>query len=215
MRVFANLLAILCVVVLALPAGAAVMTFNNLPPASPDNGDYREKGITASGNGELGSFNVPAAAHINDAGTAISSRISFTMSSRFDAVGFDILPIATEYCVTPSNAACGDPYDNVLVQGYRDGSLVAENRFYAGDDPNTYLFSLQFLNLDRLIIGGLLPNFSVAGGECVDIPCGQFNIDNVELNAVPLPAALPLYSAALGFLGYLGWRRRRTGNATA
>ena len=95
-------------------------------------------------------------------------------------------------------APCADPYDNVLVQGYRNGALVAEDQFYAGDNPNTHLFSAQFLDLDLLVIGALLPNFPVVGGDCIDFPCGHFNIDNVELSAVPLPAALPLYSAALG-----------------
>ena len=34
-------------------------------------------------------------------------------------------------------------------------------------------------------------------------------LDNVALNAVPLPAALPLFAAGLGAMGYFGSRRRR------
>ena len=215
MRVFANFLAVLYVVVLASPAGAVVMTFDNLPPGSPDNGDYLENGITASGNSDLGTFNVPGAAHLDDAGTSFSSRISFTMSSRFDAVGFDLLPLRTEYCAEPSDVPCFDLYDNVLVRGLRGGLVVAEDEFSAGTAISTVLLGDQFSNLDVLVIGALLPNFPEVGGECFGIPCGHFNIDNIELNAVPLPAALPLYSLALGFLGYLGWRRRRPHSSIA
>ena len=47
------------------------------------------------------------------------------------------------------------------------------------------------------------------------VPGGSINccygpaLDNVELNAVPLPAALPLFAAGLGVMGYFGSRRRR------
>jgi hypothetical protein len=32
---------------------------------------------------------------------------------------------------------------------------------------------------------------------------------NVEVSAIPLPAALPLYGAGLAVLGFLGWRKRK------
>lgn len=36
----------------------------------------------------------------------------------------------------------------------------------------------------------------------------RFQIEASAVAPVPLPAALPLFAAALGLLGYLGWRRR-------
>lgn len=215
MRVIANFLATALIVLLAAPASATVMTFKDLLPVSTDNGDYRENGITASSAGELGYFDLPGAAHLDDSGTSIAKFVSFTMSSRFSAIGFDILPLGTEFCAAGGSGACNDPYENVLIQGFRDGALVAEDAFFGGESPSTYLFSSDYLNLDQLIIGALLPNTAVIGGFCDGLPCGHFNIDNVELSAVPLPAALPLFSAALGLLGFLGWRRRRTGGAIA
>jgi hypothetical protein len=40
-------------------------------------------------------------------------------------------------------------------------------------------------------------------------------LDNVALNAVPLPAALPLFAAGLGAMGYFGSRRRRKAGLAA
>jgi hypothetical protein len=36
-----------------------------------------------------------------------------------------------------------------------------------------------------------------------------FEYANVQLSAVPLPAALPLYGAGIAVLGFMGWRKRR------
>ena len=214
MRVIANFLTIVFVVLLAVPASAAVMTFKDLLEASPFNGDYLEAGITASSVGDLGFFNTPGAAHLDDSGTSIAQSISFTTGGRFNAIQFDILPLGTDFCAEGGSGACDDPYDNVSVRGFRDGALVAEDTFFGGENPSTYLFSADYTNLDQLVIGALLPSAAL-GGFCIDVPCGHFNIDNVELSAVPLPAALPLFSAALGLLGFLGWRKRRTGGAIA
>jgi choice-of-anchor C domain-containing protein len=40
-------------------------------------------------------------------------------------------------------------------------------------------------------------------------------LDNVSVNATPLPAALPLFATGLGALGLLGWRRKRKAKAIA
>lgn len=51
----------------------------------------------------------------------------------------------------------------------------------------------------------LLVFTSTVGDNCCYGPA----LDNVALNAVPLPAALPLFAAGLGVMGYFGSRRRR------
>ncbi|MBE7636052.1 hypothetical protein GUA87_04295 [Sneathiella sp. P13V-1] len=37
-----------------------------------------------------------------------------------------------------------------------------------------------------------------------------FEIGNLKISVVPLPAALPLYGAGIALLGFLGWRKRRS-----
>jgi hypothetical protein len=77
-------------------------------------------------------------------------------------------------------------------------------------DANT----LYFIQLDVLLnpatfgtqlTGMVDPTFSAAGGQFVFSP-GVFSAAAVT----PLPAALPLFAAALGGLGLLGWRRRKS-----
>ncbi len=36
-----------------------------------------------------------------------------------------------------------------------------------------------------------------------------FEFANLQVSAVPLPAALPLYGAGVALLGFMGWRKRR------
>ena len=214
MRVIANFLTVVFLILLVAPANAAVMTFKDIQFVGPSNGDYQEAGITASSSGWLGFFGTPGTATLDDSGTSNAQFISFTTGGRFSAFQFDILPLSTAFCAVGGSGLCDDPYDNVSVRGFLNGALVAEDTFFAGENPSTYLFGADYANLDQLVIGALLPSAAL-GGFCIGAPCGHFDIDNVALSPVPLPAALPLFSAALGFLGYLGWRRRRTGSATA
>lgn len=214
MRVIAKFLATVLFVFLTVPASAAVMTFKDLPFLNPFLTEYRENGITMTGDGDLGHFGLSGTAHLDDSGTSFAQFLTFTTGRRFNAVQFDIFPLGTDFCADGGSGACNDPYDNVSVQGFRGGAVVAEDIFFGGENLNTYVFGADYSNLDQLVIGALLPNAAL-GGFCIDAPCGHFSIDNVELSAVPLPAALPLFSAALGLLGFLGWRRRRTGGAIA
>lgn len=213
MRSVTSLIVVLSAVVWSQAATAAVMTFKDLPPFGLSTGTYVEDGITASAFGDFGFFGTPETAHLDDSGTSLPQTINFAMAGSFDAVSFDILPFATAYCANPASCIGGDPYDNILLEGFRDGFLVAVDRIFMGTQPSTYALGSQFANLDGLSISAVFPDFAAIGGICFDAPCGHFNIDNVRLSPVPLPAALPLLAGALGLLGLFGWRRKKTAAA--
>lgn len=56
----------------------------------------------------------------------------------------------------------------------------------------------KFDELKQFFISGLV-NCGPTGSGCAPVPP----------NAVPLPAALPLFAAGAGFLGFVGWRRKK------
>ena len=200
---------------LAIPALSATMTFSDLN-LDPFAHTYAEDGMLASGNGDMGLYN-PSALHIDDSGTTAPSRVSFSMASNFDAVSFLLDPVAFHFAVFHDDRTITQPtYLNVLVEGFRDGGLVSSMMMDMGASPDPYLVSLGglFSNLSSLAISILDPDYAfyrsqpgvVFAGGCA--PCSHFNVDNVTLSPVPLPAGLPLFLSGLGLLAVIARRRR-------
>ncbi|WP_136637770.1 hypothetical protein [Pseudooceanicola onchidii] len=194
-------------------AQAETMGFDALPDyfVDPSNQSYSENGIQASapgGHGTLAAYSTLQAAHVDDSGSDLTDRIVFTMSGRFSAVSFDILPLSSDYYVmTDTYDFVSGTYDNVFVEGWRAGARVAYDRFSMGTVTWTYSFGATFTDLDSLIIGGRTADLSDPG-ECWGAPCAHFDIDNITLQmpSVPLPAGLPLLLMSLG--GLMTLRRR-------
>jgi hypothetical protein len=201
--------------VLAHPVTAATMTFSdiNLDPLA---NTYSEDGILASGNGDLGLY-AASALHFDDGGTSAPSKVSFTMASHFNAVSFLLDPVNFDFRIcTSSFSSCTAPtYINVLVQGFRDGALVSNLMFNMGSSPDPYTIALGsvFSDLSALVIGILPPVLAdfqpLPAGSRFEpcAPCSHFNIDNVTLAPVPLPASLPLAATGLAILAFLARRR--------
>src|SRR5262245_7537526 len=104
-------------------ASAATMTFTGLPRGEQTN-TWTEGGITAkTGWGAIGSHSRPGMAHIDDGGSGFAFAIGFTMDSLFNAVSFDIHALTSSYCSDWDT--CGVPFDNVVVEGWRGGTKVA------------------------------------------------------------------------------------------
>ena len=111
-------------------------------------------------------------------------------------------------------------YTDVL-QGFATGSSpslaytvsLGSHVFPASSVPSVALMSFMFTaSVDEL---GALLTFATIG-----------NIDNVHgpvisgitvssVASTPIPAALPLFASALGGLGFVGWRRRKSARSTA
>ena len=87
------------------------------------------------------------------------------------------------------------------------GSALIET--FQADVPPTFdatpqqFYGFSGVIFNRIVVSMIDP---VLGPPC----CGA-NLDNVSFNVtpVPIPAALPLLMSALGFFGFLGWRRKR------
>lgn len=189
------------------PAVAAtVVTFDDLAGDFDPPPIYTEGGVSVSGAPAY--YDTPGVVHLDDAGTSLTSSILIYTGRLFAAIGLDVIGLGQESYIIGGD---GDPlsvaHDNVLFQGYRAGAQVAELRFSTGLEPGTTWLALGagFGQIDALRISAVtqLPD----GTFCAGVPCGHFEIDNVTIAPVPLPAAGLLLTAALG--GVAAARSRR------
>jgi hypothetical protein len=210
-------------------AHASTVTFSGIPDRNGGPSSYSEDGIDVNGNGAIGNLSADKAVHMDSGGTGYASTLEFSMSGLFDAVSFDISPVNFKNDLAFGDTNNGQetrlydvPFKNVLVQGFRNGSVVVSDLFNMLDFP-AFAFSTYsldgFENLDMLSVGfGPVPtagDFIYPPGTdwtafTCDSPCSHYNMDNVMLSpvaAVPLPAGFPLLLAGLGAIGFTRKRR--------
>jgi hypothetical protein len=209
-------------------APAATMTFDHYDFATADflSRTYTESGITAKGNGlviESFARGGGTSMYLADGGWGGPTSLAFTMGSLFDAVSFDLTPGIFDYFVTNtlSGASARGSFVNVRVQGFDANGLVAQTIFDMGSGvgaATTYALGAAFKNLTSLVIGfGPTPGFTTPTpvgtnlvGQCTNVPCSRYRLDNVNLAPVPLPATLSLMMVALAGIGVAARRRRAT-----
>lgn len=175
-------------------ANAATMTFDACEVSSV----CVENGITATAGAPF--EQITGRPHLDDEYQGSASSLTFTMRKQFDAVSFDLNPLGfSEFLPT-------DRYLNVLVQGRADGFLVAQTFFNMGAEPIVFEFGSAFTNLDSLFIGfaEIPDNFPDCNAQC-----SHYEVDNVTLAPVPIPASLPLLAIGLGLLGFLRRKLKR------
>jgi hypothetical protein len=205
-------------------APAATMTFDNLGSAVSDNfltKTYKEDGITGTGNGFLFDSLLRSAdsLYMADGGYGGPTRMIFTMTSAFNAISFDLTPSIFSFFVTNTQSGKSklSSFVNVRVEGFDADGLRAVTSFNMGtvQTATTYLLGAAFANLTSLVIGfEPIPGFGVPVavgpnkvGQCTDVPCSRYRIDNVTLAPVPLPASVLLMLSALAGLGFAARRR--------
>lgn len=171
-------------------------------------------------------------------GTSFHPTVSFTTNDLFTPVSFDLRPSGNNFVVGLFNPVDNSSinynysYENVLVQGFRDGTLITDDSFDM-NTVSTYLFDSNFLGIDTLSITAILlsieeetpkinelvldkyPGYSISYMDNGFAPLAHFDIDNVvlldsnQLNPVPLPASLPLFASVIGVFGFLTRRKRK------
>lgn len=200
----------------AQSAGAATVTFDKIN-IDPFARSYSENGILVVGTGALGHYGNQKV-HLDDGGTDAANKVTFTTGSYFDAVGFDIDPVAFAGGLCDgSPRVCIESFDNVLVTGFDGANLVASFLFNMGMGKDPYAVALNdtFKNLTAFSIQVVSENIPFYSFCHLQAPCSHFEIDNVELvpstvvAAVPLPAGLPLGALGLLALTALAFRRKR------
>lgn len=192
-------------------AGAATMTFTGVGD-DPDQTVWVENRIEADANGrQIGDFARPDAAHMDDSGSSYARFIEFSMYRPFHAKSFDIFPVGWDVIYEKDGELVRYDFDNVEITGYRNGEVVTQDRFNMLNVGSTYTFGSAFRSLDLLRIGFTplfeLPRDILVGSQCS--PCTHFDIDNVTLAPVPLPATLGLLGFGAAALGSLRLTRRR------
>lgn len=155
----------------------------------------------------------------------------------FDAVSLDMAGSWSKAEICTDTFAYGDPlldpdfvgttcepyaFANVLVSGYRQGVEIASLAFDMFNAKPTFAFSKDFRGIDALSVSFAsldtidptdFDDLDSPGDStrsyftCDDAPCTHFNIDNVTLAPVPLPATVGLLGMALAGLWVA--RRRR------
>ncbi len=86
--------------------------------------------------------------------------------------------------------------------------------FYLGNSLVDSLTGVDVLDVIGGLSGSSTININIMADGAFDniifeSAGNSFEFANLQVSAVPLPAALPLYGAGVALLGFMGWRQRR------
>lgn len=214
LRQFAGVAAL---VTIGSQACGATMTFDKA--LSPEDYfatySYVENGIKMVADRPLDPTFLGGVLHMDDGGTSASRHVTFTMGKRFRAVSFQV-PWSSfnSFICNDETGECEQfTSNNLLIEGFRGGKSVISQWINTDDvAPNSFQFSRAFTGLTSIrlwLLGPQLLNRPGYTSFCADNPCSHFNLDNVTLSPVPVPAGLPLVGSAIAMLGFLGVRARK------
>jgi hypothetical protein len=226
----------------ATPAFGLILDFDDVRPEEyqypGDEGFFTESGFTIDGfsSPPPGGVGSAGAIHMDDSGADRRNRETVVLGSkRFDALSMRIIAGDDRPWYTATDPTTGeylyriDPvtgyrredierfdYPNLLVQGVRDGAIVAETRFSVVTGASNYTLPSDFTRLDSLILKArTIEDPALAGffqeleaslalrypgmileNDCY-YPCRHFDFDALEVHPTPLPGALVLMLSAI------------------
>jgi hypothetical protein len=200
---------------ISVAAHAVVIDFSGETPGSRANGfaplGFPGVTFTDSVPGSLGT-----GLSVDDFGAA-SAGIGLGVSSDTDGSGlfidfaFDINSISLDF--GNDDPAFTDQGDLALLRVFHNGGIVAQTTVALNrDDILNQTITLSAPLIDRVFFAYVDPTLSLFTGTAGALTGLTEVVDNINFTVapVPLPAALPLFLAALSALGFCGWRRRRT-----
>ncbi|MEM9630349.1 MAG: VPLPA-CTERM sorting domain-containing protein [Pseudomonadota bacterium] len=192
--------------------GAANAVTFGFGGSSPDS---HSKFFTSGGIGltvTAGTFNGPNPSSINYATRRVDHR-----NGRLGADGFfdrgqvdgfwgnDVLVFTFDQNVRIDSISFSNvDGDDDFAFGAVAGNLF--DRFVNFQDVENIVFTADFLSPASLSVGN---SFGIGAIGALD----NFRINALTVTAVPVPAALPLLAGGIGFLGFAGWRRKRSAAA--
>lgn len=206
---------------LSSPVNALVMTFDGDTPGYGEGPlTYIEDGISAVTESRRDSyFFTPM---LFDSGNNEPSGLIFglTTGGLFSAVEFEI--VRSFYAAdTFARAACEDiqllegcyaaSFVDMRIEGFRNGETVARFDIDSAENLGLVQLGSSFSLLSSLRISVISPFFdgpifSPEGDQivCFTAPCTAFEIDNVVLEPVPLPAAMILGLSGIAMIFSIG-----------
>lgn len=197
--------------VVALPASAAVLSFDGIDDTCTFDCSFAEDGFTVTGaGGDFGGAGSNAL-HVDLAAGPYASeyRIARTGGGQFSSSELSIFDITYV-----GDEAWDFADDEVRITGFLDGAVVAEQDATNRQSNGTVLLSSGFGRIDGLSVAGLLSAEAIDYFDQFGFDI-HFEVDDIVVNALDdaMPAAVPVPPAMAGALGALlllvGLRRRR------
>jgi hypothetical protein len=195
------------------PAAAVTVGFDTIQDAAtvlgggtPGN-SYSEDGFTVTGlDGIVASFATPGTALLVDAGPDFTTAVSVTAARRFNANGLSFISLGYDAFEPPEE---GTEIGNVIIRGFVGTTAVGVLRLTAAIIAGTVqsvVLGPGFADIDRLEIELAYPRRL---GFC-GAPCGQIELDSLDLTPAPVPLPATGGMLALGGVALAGLARRRS-----
>ena len=192
MELVRNVIAGLGLVLISLGSEAATVDFRD--DGTFTSPSYSEGGVTVTGSGDIYSLN------LNGLGVVGGNFDNTIDSGEWIRFSFDTPAENISYWVTSAGQAGGSTPGKRTIEAFGIGgiSLGLFDDSWAGVTDISVLYG-----------GALIESFVLTSEAVTNFRIGSVDFDLVQVSAVPLPAAIPLYGSGLALLGFLGWRKRR------